>query len=80
MVGQCPSCIVRRQQLLEKPTPPTTLGELTENLNLVESIRVTCRTKIAETVPIRNARWPHLENLFFASSPELKGQLTRNLL
>ena len=42
-----------------------------------------CRSKIAKIVPIGNPRWPpwqHLENLFFASFPEPKGQLTSNLL
>ena len=51
--------------------------------NLVGSIRVTCRSKIAEIVAIRNQdgrHGSHLENLFFASSPELKGQLIRNLV
>ena len=42
--------------------------------NLVGSIRVTCRSKIAKIFPIGNPRWPpyhggHLENLFFSSSP-----------
>ena len=45
---------------------------------LVESIKVTCRSKIAKSVPIRNPRCLHLENLFFTSSPESKGQLTWN--
>ena len=26
-VSQCPSSVVRRQQLLKKPTPPTSLGQ-----------------------------------------------------
>ena len=46
---------------------------------------MTCRSKIAKIVPVGYPRWlpwhgSHLENLFFASSPELKGQLTRNLV
>ena len=55
------------------------LGQLTRYL--VGSIGVTCRSKIAKIVPIRNPRYgDHLENLFFASSPEPKDQLTSNLL
>ena len=56
VVSQCPSCVVQRQQLLKKPTPPTPLGQLT--WYLVRSIGVTCRSKIAKIVPIRNPRWP----------------------
>ena len=55
-------------------------GQLT--WNLVGSIEVTCRSKLAKSVPIRNPGWPpcrHLEHLFFAS-PEPKGQLTWNLV
>ena len=49
--------------------------------NLVGSIRVTYRSNIAKIVLIGNRRWPRrLENLFFASSSEPKGQLTRNLV
>ena len=55
-VVHCPLCVERRQQLLSKPTPPTPLGQLTRNL--VGSIRVTCRWKITNIVPIRNPRWP----------------------
>ena len=49
---------------------------------MVGSIGVTCRSKIAQIIPIGNPRCygSHLENLFFASSPEPKGQLTPNLL
>ena len=60
---------------------PERKGHLTQNL--VESIGVTCRSKIVKIVPIGNPRWPpwrHLENQFFASSPEPKGQLTRNFV
>ena len=47
----------------------------------IGSIGVTCRSKIAKIVPIGHGRHgSHLENLFFASSPEPKGQLTPNLL
>ena len=86
-----PSSVVRRQPLLKKPTPPTPLGQLT--WYLVGSIWVTCRSKIAKIVPIGNPRWRPWRpswisnrndfrsiNLFFASSPEPKGQLTPNLL
>ena len=52
-------------------------GQLTGNV--VGSIRVTCRSKVAEIVPSK-IQDGHLENLFFASSPELKGQLTGNLV
>ena len=51
--------------------------------NLVWSIRVTCRSKIAKIAPIeiQNVRHgSHLEKLFLASSPEPKGQLTWNLV
>ena len=44
---------------------------------------MTRRSKIAKIVQsdIQDDRHgSHLENLFFASSPELKGQLTRNLV
>ena len=45
---------------------------------------MTCRSKIAKIVPIAyiqdGRHGSHLENLFFAASPELKGQLTRNLV
>ena len=60
MVSQCPSSMVRRAA--------STIA-----------FGVTCRTKIAKIVPIGNPRCHHgyhLENLFFASSPELKGKLT----
>ena len=83
MVIQCPSsimgraaCVMRRELVLVKPTLPTRLGQLTRYL--VGSIRVTCRSKIAKIMPIQDGR--HLENLFFASSPETKDQLTPNLL
>ena len=48
--------VVRRQQLLYKPTPPTPLGQLTRYL--VGSIGVTCRSKIAKIIQIGNPRWP----------------------
>ena len=50
---------------------------------MVGSIRVTCRSKIAKIVSIGiqdGHHGHHLENLFFASTPEPKGQLTRNLV
>ena len=48
-------------------------------LNLVGSIGVTCRSKEAKLIPIGNPRWPPSWKYFcFASSPEPKGQLTRN--
>ena len=43
---------------------------------------MTCRSKIAKIVllDIKDGHHvDHLENLFFASSPEAKGKLTRNL-
>ena len=46
--------------------------------NLVGSIGVTYRSKIAEIVD--GCHDHYLENLFFASSPDLKGQLTPNLV
>ena len=48
-------------------------GQLTRNL--VGSIGMTCRSKIAKIVPIGNpdgCLCSHLENLFFATSPKLK--------
>ena len=45
---------------------------------MVGSIRVTCRSKIAKIVPIGNPRRGHLENIFLASSPDPKSQLTEN--
>ena len=39
-----------------------------------------CRSKIAKVVRLEIQDGRHLENLFFASSPEPKGQLTPNLL
>ena len=39
---------------------------------------MTCRSKLAKIVPIENGG--HLENLFFASSPEPKSQLTPNMV
>ena len=56
VVSQCPSSVVRRQQLLLKPTPPTPLGQLT--WYLVGCIGVTCRSKISKIVLIGNPRWP----------------------
>ena len=44
---------------------------------------MTCRSKIAKIVPIGIQDGRHggsLEDLFFASSPESKGKLTRNLV
>ena len=54
------------------------LGHLTQYL--VGSIRVTCRSKIPKMVQLEIQDGRHLENLFFASSPEPKGHLTPNLL
>ena len=49
MIGKCPSSIVWRQHLFFlKPTPSTPLGQL--NQNLIGSIGLTCRSKIATTV------------------------------
>ena len=52
---------------------PEPKGQLT--LNQVGSIAVTCRLKTAKIVPVRNPSG-HLENQFFASASESKGQLT----
>ena len=41
--------------------------------NLLEIIRVTCRSEIAKIIPNGNPRW------FVSSSSEPKGQMTRNL-
>ena len=80
VIGQCTSSVVRRQQFaLKKTTLPTPLGPLT--WNLVGSIGVACRSKIAKIVSIGSPGWPpwcYLENLVFSSSPEPKSQLTRN--
>ena len=83
VVSQCPSSVVRRQQLLLKPTPPTPLGQLT--WYLVGCIR---RSGLVDQKYLKSFRSEiqdghhgrHLENIFFASSPEPKGQLTPNLL
>ena len=51
--------------------------------NLVGSIGVTCRSKLAKIVSIGNSRWPPLRpswKCIFASSPEPKGHLTPNLV
>ena len=53
------------------------------DMKLGKIIWLTCRSKIAKIFPIWNPKWPpcsHLENLFFASSLELKGQLIWNLV
>ena len=42
--------------LLYKPTPPTTLGQWIQNL--VVSIGMTCRSKTGNIVPTGNPRWP----------------------
>ena len=57
---------------------PKPKSQLTRNL--VGSIRVTCRSKIAKIVRLEIQDGRHLENLFFASSPAPKGQLIRNLV
>ena len=65
------SSVVRHQQLLKKPTPPTPLGQSTQNL------------AYSSYTPGPFATLGHgscLENLFFASSPEQKGHLTRKLV
>ena len=57
------------------------IGQLTGNL--VGSVRVTCRSKIAKAFLMEfqdGCHGSHLENLFFTSSPETIGQLTRNLV
>ena len=41
---------------------------------------MTCRSKIAKIIQSEIQDGRRLENLFFASSPEPKGQLTRNLV
>ena len=56
---------------------PDPNGQLTPNL--VGSIRVACRSKIAKILLIGNQdgrRGGHLENLYFVSSPKPKSQLT----
>ena len=68
------AAILKKLFFASSPEPK---GQLTPNL--VGSIRVTCRSKIAKIVPIKNQHGRHLENLFFASS-ELKGHLTQNLV
>ena len=75
VIGQCPLCIVLHQQLLYsyKPTPSTPLGQWT--WNLVGSIGATRKSKIANNP--RGRHGCHLENLFFDSFPEPKGQLLK---
>ena len=53
-------------------------GKLTPNL--LGSIGVTCRSKIAKIVPRDGRHGGHLENLFFDPSPEPKDHLTRHLV
>ena len=77
VVSQCPSSIVRAMSTIALKTY-SSYTQLTRYL--VGSSGVTYRSKIAKIVPIGNPRWRHLENLFFVSSPEPKGQLTPNLL
>ena len=52
--------------------------------NLKELIRVTCRSKIAKIVLIKNQRWlpwqPSRKSILRAISPEPKGLLARNLV
>ena len=78
------SCVVRHAasaialKAYSSYTPPIPLVQLTRYLE--GSIRVTCRSKIANIVRSEIQDGRHLENLFFASSPEPKGQLTSNLL
>ena len=82
MVSQCPSLVVRRPScgvnncfkslLLLHPWAKTRY--------LVGSIGVTCRSKIAEIVRSEIQDGHHLENIFFASSPEPQGLLTPNLV
>ena len=51
--------------------------------NLEGILRVTSRSRIDKKVPIGTPRWPpwwQFENVFYASSPEQKGQLTQNLI
>ena len=60
---------------------PEPKGQLTPNL--LGSIRVTCKSKIAKIVPIGNQdgrHGSHLEHLFFASTPKPKSQLTPNFV
>ena len=52
-------------------------------LNFVESIRVTCRSKVAKIIPIGSqdgSHGGHLENLFCTCCPGPKGQLIWNLI
>ena len=58
------------------PSFPELKGQLTSNL--IESIRVTCRSKVAKIFSIGNLGH-RLENLFF-TSPEPKGGLTYYLV
>ena len=65
----CLSFVIRLQQLFQKPSPPTPLGQWTRNL--VGRIGVTYRSKIAKIILIWHSRWQ-------PSSPEPK--LTWNLV
>ena len=87
VIGQCLSCVVyhavstiffKSLLLLQSPGPIES--------KLGRNIRVTCRSKIAKIILIEmkdgqdGHHGGHLENLFFASSPEPKGHLTWNVV
>ena len=72
------SSIARHQQFALKSYSSYTPGSLDSKLG-----RKHCRSKIAKIVPLEiqdGCHGGHLENQFFASSSELEGELTRNLL
>ena len=78
MVSQCPLSEIQDGSHLEDlfyASSPEPKRQLTPNL--LGSIGVSCRSKIAKIVWIRNLRF---ENLFFASTPKPKSQLTPNLV
>ena len=69
-------CHGRHLENLFFASSPQPKGQLTPNL--LGSIKVTCRSKIAKIVPIGIQDGRHLENQFFAPKP--KSQLTPNLV
>ena len=56
VIGQCLWCVMQHQQFALKAFSSYTPGSLTPNL--VWSIRMIYRSKIAKIVPIGNPRWP----------------------
>ena len=77
-----PSCVVRRQAIALKAYSSYTPGPIDSILGRKHQSDF-CRSKLLKSFRPRIQDGRHgrrLENLFFASSPEPKGQLTPNLV